>query len=147
MKKILRWKYGWRQLCQTLSKYSQHNMTQHNMTTHNNVIHVNNLPFSHDFCPFIETKSRIPSNEKYKPIGETSKTGLYRFVLKMTYTTKVICGPLLKNYEPNPINLASYSDTENKYILYFRTRNEPSKQLTSMSRITSNNFITRKTQP
>jgi len=49
-------------------------------TYNNNVILANDAPYSHNFCPFLDSKPGIQLNEKFKAVAGTKKTGLIGFL-------------------------------------------------------------------
>ncbi|MCX8065808.1 MAG: hypothetical protein N3G21_11665 [Candidatus Hydrogenedentes bacterium] len=111
-------------------------------TKNNNVILANDPPFSHNFAPFLDTKPGIPASERYKAIAGTFDSGLYAFVSDDGIHWEKMCNePILKGYEFDSLNVAFWSDSENKYVLYFRTWNGPENKYRWISKTTSGDFI------
>ena len=123
-------------------------------TKDNNVILANQPPFLTNFVPFLDTRQKVPPNERFKALagypgpgdkrGTTeSGRGLFAFVsadgIHWTKRSEVIpYQPEWRHAFDSP-NVSFWSEAEQKYVCYFRTWTSP-ERLRSISRTTSSDF-------
>lgn len=119
-------------------------------TLSNNVIMTGNEPFEHNFSPFIDTNPNVPADQKYKAIAGRRETGLVGFVSADGIVwEKFQKAPIItqKGHEADfeifdSQNVAFWSETEQKYICYFRTwKKHGSRNIRTVSRTSSKDFI------
>jgi len=108
----------------------------------NNIILADNAPFSHNFSPFIDTNPVGKSNERFKALAGTKKTGLYAFVSADGVNwSKLEENPVITDGIFDSQNVAFWSEKETCYVSYFRTwTGEGYKGKRSVSRSTSVDF-------
>lgn len=115
-------------------------------TRANNVVLANAAPVAHNFTPFIDGKPGVPLNERYKALGGTLESGL------IAYTSadgirwrKLRDEPVFTRGVFDSQNVAFWSESEEKYVLYFRTWSEGDfreyRGLRSIGRTTSDDFF------
>jgi hypothetical protein len=94
----------------------------------NNIVLANDAPFSHNFSPFLDTRPGCPPEERYKALAGISKTGLLAFVSadglrwKRLRPEAVIpeAAPFPFQFMFDSQNVAFWSESERKYVSYFR---------------------------
>jgi hypothetical protein len=140
--------------------YDGHNWTFPNLglfevngTRANNVILAGNPPFSHNFCPFLDSRPGVNPKEKFKALAghpgykrSEKADGLFPFVSadgivwKKTSEHPVI--PYNKEWSHafDSQNVSFWSETEQKYICYFRGWETPHGKLRTIFRTTSPDF-------
>lgn len=116
-------------------------------THDNNVILANDPPFSHNFAPFLDEKPDISPEERYKAVAGTFDSGLFVFASpdgirwhKLS-EKPILKGDSWKDFAFDSQNVAFWSISEQKYILYFRTWNGPNQEFRWVSRTTSSDFL------
>jgi hypothetical protein len=91
----------------------------------NNVILARDPPFSHNFTPFIDGRTGVPADERYKALAGYSKTGLVAFVsadgLRWRKLQSEPALPPPSAFALDSQNIAFWSAHENRYVLYYRT--------------------------
>lgn len=109
----------------------------------NNVILFNAAPFTHNFSPFLDNNPRAKPEHRYKALGGTEESGLVAYVSadgihwKKLQDKSVFTKGLLDSQ-----NVAFWSESENKYVCYFRSwTGEGYNGFRSVSRTTSTDFI------
>jgi len=109
----------------------------------NNVILANDPPFSHNFSPFIDQNPDCLPNQKYKAIGGTGKSGLFAFTSPDgIHWTKMQEEAVFTQGLFDSQNVAFWSQSEERYVCYFRTWSEDGYNgYRSVSRTTSPDFI------
>ena len=116
-------------------------------TDGNNVILADEAPFSHNFSPFLDTRSGVPSHERYKALAgihEGGKGGLFAFVSRdgirwnRTGEQAVITS---RDRAFDSQNVAFWSEVEGCYACYYRTWDTPHGRLRTISRVTSDDFV------
>ena len=112
-------------------------------TRDNNVVLAFDPPFSSNFAPFVDSRSGVAPNERFKALAGSSKTGLFLFASgdgihwKKVQSTAVIQGAPFDSQ-----NVAFWSPAENCYALYFRTwSGGPFTGFRTISRSTSTNLL------
>lgn len=114
----------------------------------NNVILTQNQPFSHNFCPFFDTRPGVPENERYKALAGTRGSGLHAFVsADGIHWEKTGPDPVIEFPEErfrwggfDSQNVSFWSEPEQLYVCYCRTKDTPYGNLRSISRTTSPDF-------
>jgi len=112
-----------------------------------NVILANQAPFSHNFCPFLDTRPGVSGSERFKALAgiyDGGNGGLYAFVSGdgirwqrvghrpvITSTTRAF----------DSQNAAFWSEAEGCYVCYYRTWDTPHGQLRTITRVTSPDFV------
>lgn len=112
-------------------------------TRDNNVI-LHEAPFCHNFSPMLDTRPGVPSDERFKALAGTVKSGLVAFVSGdgirwrklrpepvITYT---------REYAFDSQNVSFWSEAEGQYVCYFRHFLDG--KLRSVCRTTSSDFLT-----
>lgn len=97
-------------------------------TKENNVVLANDPPFSHNFSPFLDPRPDCPPAERFKALAGISKTGLLGFVSpdgrrwrKLRDTAVIPTKASFKfAWMFDSQNLAFWSESEQKFISYFR---------------------------
>jgi hypothetical protein len=91
----------------------------------NNIVLSGQPPFSHNFCPMIDTRPGVAASERYKAIAGIHKSGLYAFVsadgVKWRKLQAEAVLPSPKEFVFDSQNLAFWSESEQKYLIYFRS--------------------------
>ena len=94
-------------------------------TRHNNVILSGQAPFSHNFTPFIDARPGAAPAQRFKALAGTSESGLAAFVsADGIHWRKLRDEPALPKASTTRYdsqNLAFWSESENRYVCYFRT--------------------------
>ncbi len=108
----------------------------------NNVILANAAPITHNFSPFLDTNPGAPAGERYKAIGGTDRSGLVAYVSPDGIRWKKIQEEaVFKKGVFDSQNVAFWSESEQRYVCYFRTWSEGGyKGFRSVSRTTSKDF-------
>lgn len=93
-------------------------------TRKNNVILSNMAPLSHNFAPFLDRKPGVPASQRFKALSGVTSTGLIAWVsADGIHWSKLREEPVLpkgpSRYDSQ--NLAFYSESEQKYVAYYRT--------------------------
>ena len=97
-------------------------------TKDNNVVLADDPPFSHNFSPMLYPRPDCPAGERYKALAGVSETGLFAFVSpdgvhwRKLRTAAVIPtkAPFKFSWMFDSQNLAFWSESEQKFICYFR---------------------------
>lgn len=123
-------------------------------TRKNNVILAQQPPFLTNFIPFLDTRSGVAPNERYKALagypGPGDKRGLaepgrglFAFVspdgIHWTKQSEVIPYQPQWRHAFDSANVSFWSEAEQQYVCYFRTWTDP-ERLRSVSRTTSPDF-------
>lgn len=93
-------------------------------TKENNAVLAKDPPFSHNFTPMIDTRPGVPAGERFKALAGTSRTGLMAFVSadgrrwRRMRDEPVL--PPAKETRYDSQNLAFWSESEGRYLCYFR---------------------------
>ena len=81
--------------------------------------------FSSDFSPFLDKRPGVPAEERYKALGGTMRTGLVAFTsadgLHWRKLREEPVFPITKQPSFDSQNLAFWSESEGKYVAYYRT--------------------------
>ena len=109
----------------------------------NNVI-LHEAPFCHNFSPFLDQRPDVPSQERFKALAGTVKSGLVAFIsADGIHWKKLRPEPVItytKEYAFDSQNVAFWSEAEGCYVCYFRHFLD--KKLRSVCRTTSADFVT-----
>lgn len=103
-------------------------------------------PFSHNFSPFLDTRPGVPPAERYKALAGISRSGLVAFVsadgLRWRKLREAPVLPPAAETRYDSQNLAFWSESEGRYVCYFRTfKAMPGGgKIRWVSRTTSTNF-------
>jgi len=112
-------------------------------TRDNNVILAELPPFTHNFCPFLDTRPGVEEKEQFKALAGTRKSGLHAFIsADGIHWKKAGSEPVITLGAFDSQNVSFWSETEQKYVCYFRTFIEVpgEKRIRSISRTTSADF-------
>ncbi len=111
-------------------------------TRQNNVV-LTNLPFAHNFSPFLDARPGVPAQEKYKALAGLQTTGLHAFQsADAVHWSAVQTTAVFTNGVFDSQNVAFWSASEQKYLCYFRTFKQVGGQgYRWISRTTSTNFL------
>ncbi|MEO5997705.1 MAG: hypothetical protein ABIN89_13280 [Chitinophagaceae bacterium] len=109
----------------------------------NNVILANSAPATHNFSPFLDSNPNVKPGQKYKALGGTQKSGLIAFVsADGIHWKRLQDSGVFKKGLFDSQNVSFWSESEGKYLCYFRTwSGEGYKGFRSVSRTTSSDFI------
>lgn len=110
---------------------------------HNNVILANAAPVTHNFCPFADTRPGVPAEERFKALGGTAESGLIAFRSADGINwTRMQAEPVISDGMFDSQNVAFWSETEQKYVAYFRIWSKKGYSgYRSVGRATSDDFI------
>jgi len=109
-------------------------------TKKNNVILAHDLPFSHNFTPFLDTRPGVAPDQRFKAVAGTAGSGgLWAFALPdAVHWRKVSDAPVVTQGALDPQNVALWSEAEGTYLCYFRTWIKGKRWV---SRTTSGDFL------
>jgi hypothetical protein len=115
-------------------------------STKNNVVLAGDAFTNHNFTPFLDTNPKADPAGKFKGIGGSHKSGLFFYAspdgLKWT---KVVKDAVFKEGVFDSQNVAFWSESEQQYVLYFRTWSEGGftafKGKRTVSRTSSRDFL------
>ncbi len=115
----------------------------------NNVILADAAPVTHNFCPFIDTNPGASPDQKYKALGGTRHSGLIAYSSPDGIRWEKIGEKPVLEHNPDlhgsnafdSQNVAFWSESEQCYVLYFRSWKTPHGRLRTISRATSVDFI------
>lgn len=112
-----------------------------------NVILANQAPFSHNFCPFLDTRPGVSGSERFKALAGIyggGNGGLYAFASgdgirwHRVGDRPVITSPT-RAFDSQ--NVAFWSEAEGCYVCYYRTWDTPHGPLRTITRVTSPDFV------
>jgi hypothetical protein len=109
----------------------------------NNVVLANDVPFSHNFSPFLDTNPNTEADEKFKAVAGTMKSGLFGFTSKDgIHWNKISSSPIFTNGIFDSQNVVFWSQSEKCYVCYFRVWSGPGfSGIRTISRTTSKDFL------
>ncbi len=112
-------------------------------TRRNNAILAGMAPFSSNFSPVLDTRPGVSEAQRFKALAGTRKTGLVAFQSADGVRWKKMSEePVFRDGVFDSQNLAFWSDTEQCYVLYFRTfKPVDGKRYRWISRTTSTDFL------
>lgn len=91
-----------------------------NGSSNNNVILARHRG-CHNFAPFLDTRPGVPANERYKAVGGTGAPGLIAFKSPDgIHWSEIQSDPVITEGAFDSQNVAFWSDSEERYICYFR---------------------------
>jgi len=114
-----------------------------NGTKDNNIILTEAAPVTHNFCPFVDARIGVAAEARYKALGGTAKSGLiaYQSADGINWL-KMQDSPVITDGKFDSQNVAFWSETEKKYVAYFRIwTQEGYSGYRSIGRATSDDFI------
>ena len=97
----------------------------------NNIVLAGDPPFSHNFSPVIDTRPECPPEQRYKALSGLDSSGLIAYVsADGLHWTKLRSEPVIPRRAPfkfdwmfDSQNVAFWSESEQKYVCYFRVWN------------------------
>lgn len=108
----------------------------------NNVI-LQEAPFCHNFSPMLDSRPGVASEQRFKALAGTVKSGLFAFVSHDgIHWSKLREHPVItytKEYAFDSQNVSFWSEAEDCYVCYFR--NFMDNQYRSICRTTSTDFV------
>lgn len=113
-------------------------------TRDNNVVLAHEVPFSHNFAPFLDGREDIPADERYKALGGTVESGLVAFAsADGLHWRKLDEKPVITKGAFDSQNVSFWSVQEGLYVCYLRSWSEGGfGGFRSVSRCTSPDFRT-----
>lgn len=109
----------------------------------NNIVLANEAPIHHNFSPFIDKNPKCLPEQKYKALGGTSREGIGLIPYcsaDAVHWKKMSPDGVIKKGAFDSQNVSFWSESERKYICYFRTFTAKGRVRT-VSRTTSDDFI------
>jgi hypothetical protein len=109
-----------------------------------NVILAGMPPLQHNFCPFLDTRPGVAEAQRFKAFAGTRKSGLVAFEsADGVQWRKMREEPVLTEGAFDSQNLAFWSESEGRYIAYYRTfKAIGGVRYRWISRATSEDFLT-----
>ena len=111
-----------------------------------NIILANAAPVTHNFCPMLDTRTGVPTEQRFKALGGTMTSGLIAWASpdgihwKKIREEPVLTKPMVPfPYMFDSQNLAFWSPVEKKYLCYFRVFKDGIRRI---CRATSDDFLT-----
>jgi hypothetical protein len=106
----------------------------------NNVVLAGMAPFSHNFCPMLDSRPDVPKGERYKALAGIGSSGLAAFVSADGLRwRKMRDQAVLTRGAFDSQNVPFWSDKEQCYLCYFRVFKDGIRRI---SRSTSKDFLT-----
>lgn len=111
----------------------------------NNAILAHDSPYSHNFSPFLDSRPGVAAGRRFKALaGIAASDGLVPFVSgDGIHWTKLQNTPVITadGFAFDSQNVSFWSETEQRYVCYFRTWRTSHGELRTISRTTSSDFI------
>ena len=110
-------------------------------TRENNVILADAAPVTHNFCPFLDTNPDCPSEQRFKGVGGTAKSGLIGYVsADGVRWSKLREEPVFRDTDWvfDSQNVPFWSESEGCYVLYYRRAVD---RIRAIARSTSPDFV------
>ncbi|MHB0957873.1 MAG: hypothetical protein ACYC0X_19175 [Pirellulaceae bacterium] len=114
-------------------------------TKQNNVVLAHAAPVTHNFCPLLDTRPGVPAEQRFKALGGTMESGLLAHVSPDgIHWQRLVEQPVLTKemvpfaYMFDSQNLAFWSESESKYVCYFRVFQNDIRRI---CRTTSDDFV------
>jgi hypothetical protein len=105
----------------------------------NNVVLAGMAPFSHNFCPMIDSRPGIPKDERYKALAGIGSSGLHAFASADGLRWRKLADKaVIKKGAFDSQNVPFWSENEQCYLCYFRVFQ---KGIRRISRTTSKDFL------
>jgi hypothetical protein len=115
------------------------NQYDYNGSKKNNIIFAKAPPFSHNFCPMLDSRKDVSPSERYKALGGSGKSGLFAFISADGYHWKKMSDkPVITEGAFDSQNVPFWSESEKKYVCYFRVFADGFRRI---SRTSSTDFI------
>lgn len=110
----------------------------------NNAILAGMAPFSSNFSPVLDARPGVPESHRFKALAGTVRTGLVAFhSADAVRWNKMREEPVFRDGVFDSQNLAFWSESEQRYVMYFRTLKAIGKtRYRWISRTTSDDFLT-----
>src|SRR4051812_37542811 len=87
----------------------------------NNIVLAGMAPFSHNFCPMIDSRPGVPADERFKALAGTSDTGLHAFAsADGKRWRKIGEKAVLTRGAFDSQNVPFWSEHEGKFLCFFR---------------------------
>jgi len=116
-----------------------------NGTRDNNVFLANTSWFAHNFTPFLDSRSGVSREQRFKALAGVHKGGgLFAFVSgDGIHWKKLRDEPVItsSDFAFDSQNVSFWSESEGCYVCYFRTWKTPQGRLRTISRTTSRDFV------
>jgi hypothetical protein len=106
-------------------------------TKKNNVILANQAPYTHNFCPFLDTRPGVPASERYKALAGTRGLAAFKSADGLRWEM-MRSEPIFTKGAFDSQNVPFWSEREQKYLLYFRVFVQGIRRI---SRTTSDDFL------
>ncbi len=106
------------------ARFSRPSLRLHEIrgTRENNVILAGTPPLQHNFSPFLDTRPGVDRVSRFKGVAGTSKSGLVAFHSSDgVHWSAVRPEPIFRDGAFDSQNLAFWSESEQRYVLYYRT--------------------------
>jgi hypothetical protein len=104
----------------------------------NNIV-LTEQPFTHNFCPLLDSRPHVPASERYKAIGGSAKSGLVAFASEDgLYWRKMRDEPVITKGAFDSQNVPLWSEAEQCYVCYFRVAVAGVRRI---ARVTSSDFL------
>jgi hypothetical protein len=112
-------------------------------STNNNAILYRSAPYSHNFSPFVDTRTDVPADERYKGLGGTRSSGLVAYVSSDGLRwRKLQEEAVIQQGALDSQNVPFWSEAEQQYVCYLRTFTKGEfAGFRTISRTTSKDFI------
>lgn len=109
----------------------------------NNIVLMNQAPLSHNFAPFLDRRPNVPANQRFKALAGTESSGLVAFASPDGRRWQRLQEePVFRDGMFDSQNISFWSDSENRYVCYFRTwTGEGYSGFRTVSRTTSDDFL------
>jgi hypothetical protein len=105
----------------------------------NNIVLAGAAPFSHNFCPMLDSRKDVPRAERYKALAGTGRSGLVAFVSEDGLRWKKLRDkPVITRGAFDSQNVPFWSEAEGLYLCYFRVF---VKGVRRIARSTSKDFV------
>ena len=107
----------------------------------NNIVLKDAAPATHNFCPMRDTRPGVPPEERFKAVGGIASSGLFAFASADGVRWRRIQeAPVFKpeGWVLDSQNVPFWSETEGKYVLYFRKSVDGVR---AIARVTSDDFL------
>lgn len=113
-----------------------------NGTLNNNVVFKDSPPASHNFSPFLDTRSEMPVKGRYKALGGLSRGLIAFYSDDGIHWKKLRNEPVLTGEPFDSQNISFWSESEGCYLCYFRKWvKADDKLIRSVGRSTSTDFL------
>lgn len=108
-------------------------------TRDNNVVLANQAPFSHNFCPLLDSRAGVAAGERWKALSGISRSGLVAWVsADGLHWRKLREAPVFTQGAFDSQNVSFWSEHERQYLCYFRVFQDGIRRI---ARTTSPDFI------